>query len=248
MTSRGLRTTGGADTINIDKFDHYNENWPTSSKFKFRVKELKTERWAARRILMSVSIDSILTDLENGTAVAVSDGSFKDEFGTACWIIENGNGTERIIGLIDVPGGDKDHDAYRSELGGLYGIVSAVKILEDIGGIKSGEIEIGCDGMSALNRAFWVEKEEISSKQAHFDIISGIHGLTEESNIQYLTRHIKGHQDDRSEADLDRWALLNIECDLRAKHFMSDIITGYRKPPYTINKGIWQVKVRGIII
>ena len=93
-----------------------------------------------------------------------------------------------------------------------------------------------------------MDTEEISSKQAHFDIISGIHGLTEESNIQYLTRHIKGYQDDISEADLDRWALLNIECDLRAKQFMSDIITGYRKPPYTMKKGIWQVKVRGIII
>lgn len=37
----------------------------------------------------------------------------------ACWIIENESGTERIIGLLDVPGSSDGHDVYRSELAGL---------------------------------------------------------------------------------------------------------------------------------
>ena len=41
------------------------------------------ERWAARQVLMTSSIDDILTSIKEGTAVAVSDGSFKDKFGTA---------------------------------------------------------------------------------------------------------------------------------------------------------------------
>ena len=198
-----------------------------------------------RKVFMSQSIEGIITDIEEGKAVAVSDGSFKEEFGTACWIIENELGTERIIGLIDIPGSKKDHDAYRSELGGLYGIVTAVDILVEISKLKEGGIEIGCDGMSALNRAFWVDKDDISSKQAHYDMISGIQGMTNDSKIQYSTRHIKGHQDDIAEADLDKWAILNIECDLRAKEFWKEIKVGYRKPPHTMKKGIWQVKIQG---
>lgn len=41
--------------------------------------------------------------------------------------------TERIVGLVDVPGHDDEHDAYRSEITGLYGIVMAVKLLVTIG-------------------------------------------------------------------------------------------------------------------
>ena len=60
-----------------------------------------------RKVFMSQSIEGIIIDIKEGKAVAVSDRSFKEEFGTACWIIENGIGTEKIIGLIDIPGSKK---------------------------------------------------------------------------------------------------------------------------------------------
>ena len=44
---------------------------------------------------------------------------------------------------------------------------------------------------------------------------------------------------------MDKWALLNIECDLRAKEYWKDIIVGYRKPPHTMKRGIWQLKIKG---
>ena len=43
-TSLGLRITGGADTINTDEYDNYNENWTSADKSKYRIKALKTER------------------------------------------------------------------------------------------------------------------------------------------------------------------------------------------------------------
>ena len=59
----------------------------------------------------------------------------------------------------------------------LYGIGKAVNILEDIGKKWGREIEVGCDGLSALNRCFKAGHDEISSRQSHFDILSGMHGL-----------------------------------------------------------------------
>lgn len=46
---------------------------------------------------MTSSIYDILNSMKECTAVAASDGSFKDKFGTACWIMENGLGIERFV-------------------------------------------------------------------------------------------------------------------------------------------------------
>ena len=70
-----------------------------------------------------------------------------------------------------------EHDAYRSEISGVYGLVLIVNLPEDLGDIAKGEIEIRCDGLSVLRRGFDVGYEEISSKHAHIDILSKIHGL-----------------------------------------------------------------------
>ena len=111
-----------------------------TAAFREKVENLGKERWAARRILMTEEIGGVISSLENGTAVGVSDGSFQHKFGTACFIIENKEGTERIVGLIDVPGFSDEHDAYRSELAGLYGLVRATMMLQDIGKLKGGGI------------------------------------------------------------------------------------------------------------
>ena len=114
-------------------------------------------------------------------------------------------------------------------MAGLYGIIRITTLLEKIGNIEDGSIEVGCDGKSALEQALTKDKKEVTCKQSHFDMISSIHDLTEMSKTSYKPRHIKGHQDDDSGAELDRYAHLNIECDLRAKGYLDDIIVGYKK-------------------
>lgn len=53
---------------------------------------------------MTQSIDEIVKDIDNGTAVGVSDGNFKDTFGTSVWVIENTSGSQRIMGNVMVLG------------------------------------------------------------------------------------------------------------------------------------------------
>lgn len=40
------------------------------------------EQWAVMRVVVTANINEIMNDIKLGTAVAVSDGSFKNEFGT----------------------------------------------------------------------------------------------------------------------------------------------------------------------
>ena len=58
----------------------------------------------------------------SGVAIAVSDGSFKDEFGISAWTIRGTTDEQHLIGVNTVPGSTEDQSAYRSELAGLYGL------------------------------------------------------------------------------------------------------------------------------
>jgi hypothetical protein len=81
---------------------------------------------------------------------AVSDGSFKEKFGTAAWMVFVNNNCI-ISGQCVVPGSPDDQSAYRSELTGLYGIVSTIWYLQQKFNVK-GNITVGCDGLSASGK------------------------------------------------------------------------------------------------
>lgn len=54
-------------------------------------------------------------------------------------------------------------------------------------------------------------------------MLDGLHGMKREVNVTWSCMYIHGHQDTANGADLDRWVLLNIECDYRAKWYISQI-------------------------
>ena len=127
--------------------------------------------------------------------------------------MKGADGIERILDLVDVSGHDDEHDAYRSEVVRLYSLVKIVQLLKKIGGNIGGHLEVGCDGLSALNKCFLDNPQDISSSQAHFDLISGVHGIKRAMDVTWQWQHIYGHQEDISGRTLDVWALLNIEFD-----------------------------------
>ena len=138
-------------------------------------------------------------------------------------ILESEDESERIVVLTEVPGQEDEHALYRSELAGLFGLVATVKTLTALGDVRHIGIEVECDGLSALHRSFWHKEENIFSSQTHFDCLSGLHGLNRELDTTWVYRHIAGHQEDVAGAELDRWALMNIEFDVRAKDYWSEL-------------------------
>ena len=67
----------------------------------------------------------IVESIKSGTAIAVSDGSYKDDIGTAVMILEAPTG-EQLTVSICVPGPPECHDVYRSELAGILSILCIV--------------------------------------------------------------------------------------------------------------------------
>jgi hypothetical protein len=91
--------------------------------------------------------------IRDGTAIAISDGSFKEDFGTSALVIEASDSTNNIITVNAVPGNLANQGSYRSELASIFGQITLVNALCNVHGITQGSIECGCDGAGALNKS-----------------------------------------------------------------------------------------------
>lgn len=78
------------------------------------------ERWCIEQIFMDDVALTVARAIQNREAVAVSDGSIKEGFGTAAWAIEGVDSSSRIVRKVVAPGDKQDHSAYRSELAGIF--------------------------------------------------------------------------------------------------------------------------------
>jgi hypothetical protein len=151
----------------------------------------------------------------SGFLQALSDGSFKAGHGTAAWMVAI-NPECIIRGTAVVPGVSSDQSAYRSELLGIYGLAMTVRYLESNCDFH-GEITIGCNGLSALNKSSY-DCDFCNPNEPQFDLISAIRQIRQASTVRWHWRHIKGHQDTiRPLQELDHWSLWNIEMDNAAK-------------------------------
>jgi hypothetical protein len=179
------------------------------------------ERWLVEHFTCPPDTSVIAHSIRQYEAMAVSDGSFQDSFGTAAWVIETDSGDSRLTGKVITPGGEHDQDAYRSELSGIAATVYMVNKLCTFHGITGGGIEFACDGLSALNTAFSYVSV-ISTSKPSYDVLAYIQFLWKNSPVQWKIRHVSGHQDDRSNiCDIDRWGQLNIEMDRQAKQHIA---------------------------
>jgi hypothetical protein len=134
--------------------------------------------------------------LTENDAYAISDGSYKDTYGTAAWLIKGIAGVNTISGCILYPGIDEDHSSYRSELSGICALVSVVNSLCFHYKITEGSITIGCYGDSALKKSFSAVLVDMDDTDKV--IIAAIQSKIAWSPISWKTHYVKGHQDRNS--------------------------------------------------
>jgi len=103
--------------------------------------------WCTKNIQHLESSTLVVKALIEGTAIAISDGSYKDSFGTAAWTIQTETG-EGMSGQVIAPGHNGDHSSYRSELAGLFSIAFIIYKLCSFYHVQEGSIQVRCDGLS----------------------------------------------------------------------------------------------------
>jgi len=88
--------------------------------------------------------------------IAVSDGSFKDTQGTATWVMYTKSTPKMAIahGVLMTPGQPNSQSLYRSELAGIYGIVTTIAMICKFYQTDQGSVQVICNGESALKCFF----------------------------------------------------------------------------------------------
>jgi hypothetical protein len=62
-------------------------------------------------------------------------------------------------------------------------------------GIQEGRVTLGCDGLSAIQRAFDISYPAYVDEPC-YDLLAAAHKLLSRSSIQWETQHIDSHQDE----------------------------------------------------
>jgi hypothetical protein len=118
---------------------------------------------------------AISTAVQNGTARAISDGSYDPltlQGTSSITIVAARNDKHPVNGDNWVPGMPTDQSAYCSELAGIAGILSVVAIIIQHYDITKGSITIALDRYSALDQASAGTPLRID--QPDFDILQDI--------------------------------------------------------------------------
>jgi hypothetical protein len=186
---------------------------------------------------------AIAAAIRAGTCTSVSDGSFKDQYGTAAWVIEAESSVNRCTGVNISPGAPSDQSAYRSEVSGLFGIATMIREICAFYNILDGTVQIGCDGLSALIQCTDPDYV-VKPTSPQFDLITATRAMLQQCPVTWIPHHVKGHQDDDLTARLDRWALLNIEMDTRAKLHWAETVDQPREPQSTISGEPWSFWIK----
>jgi hypothetical protein len=82
--------------------------------------------WASELQYNEEDLPRIVEDIREGRGIAVSDGSFKDQHGTASAVIEGGQYGRRVTSSVIVPGTVNEQCAYRSEAAGILAALQMV--------------------------------------------------------------------------------------------------------------------------
>ena len=211
-------------------------------------------RWAVTHVLLTDDGSVIAAAIREGRCVSVSDGSFKDQYGTSAWAIEAESSVDRCTGenippdptsqehrckgVNIVPGAQTDQSAYRSEVAGLFGIATMIREICAFHDITAGTVYIGCDGLSALKNCTDIGYV-VKPISPHFDLIAATRAMLQQCPVKWVPRHVLGHQDNDPDAFLDRWATLNIEMDADAKAHWVDTFGKPRYRQFTISGEPW---------
>ena len=134
-------------------------------------------KWGVQSCAMTDGGATVAKAIWKGRAIAVSDSSYKDNFGTAAYVLEGDTSNHCIVAVMVVPGDYHSQSHFHSELAGLYSIIHMVDLLCQTFGITTGSIQIRCDGLSALTQTFeqkWHDTKAI--QKADFDLLSAPHG------------------------------------------------------------------------
>ena len=210
------------------------EHLPRTTDIRNFIRSLPDSAWLFDTLIGIEHLESLNPD---GPLIltAVSDGSYIPDLslGSAAWCVVVKQSPEvKIIGGGIVPGTKDIQSAYRSELAGLYGVVLFCRVLFHVYP-NIPELQIGCDGKSALMMATARDRYNVSSGDKSADILCRIISALEILPVKIIAKHVKGHQELQKDI-LTVEEKLNVEMDALANLLLDQAIAQHFTPPTSL--------------
>jgi ribonuclease HI len=202
------------------------------------------DHWSVDKFDCSDNGENLAQAIQQGTATAISDGSYQSGRGTSAFILRGNDCTKRLLGVNTVPGLEDTQSAYRSELAGVAGSLAILAATCRIHHITDGEATIGLDGEQALKTASgdW----PLNAGQPDFDLLCDIRTKIESLPITLKWKWIEGHQDDNVKfEDLDPLSQDNVLADSLAKAHLNQLGHDYVPSTQRFGDEGWSVRFAG---
>ena len=202
--------------------------------------------WAIEHIEWNVDPSSIANEIKAGTARAITDGSFKAQKGTAGFAIVDHTCKQGIYCMHRTPGPEYSQCSYRSENGGIVGILLVLKLLDDTYSLDTGDLVIGCDNIESGKHCLQYTGP-LAPTTDHYDILAAAYELRSKLPLQPRYLHVEGHQRTKHpKRQLDQWATLNEDMDALAKAYWRH--TAHMERPSLCKPREWIVSFQGMRI
>jgi hypothetical protein len=202
--------------------------------------------WWGVVVTSTLPLQALVQAIRHGSAIAITDGSYKDGLGTAAFTFRVSPTDSRALTFAHMtPGMTQDLTPFRAEAGGLYGIAMFLSRLHQIHDLSGGTITVACDCKGALDKAMATSSPR--PKDPDFDIYMELYHLKYNTPVTWNAKWVRGHQDESVPVtELDPWALLNIDMDRKAKDHWQRLDLN-RPAPFSLptNNGIWSVWIHG---
>ena len=245
-TVRELRDTW---ILTNTHFEHTIQQDNRTPEFTFDAIQVAKPKldWFFQHFDSSCSTSNLLAHIIAGTAIAVSDGSFYEEYniGACGWIIATPDAEEWIEGGGLVPDAS---DSYRTELAGQLGIAAFLEsiIIDNLAATPT--ITVSCDGLSALNRT-GLSLDALRASNKHMDLISMLSHLWDIIPYTIAREHVYGHQDDLRDRVLTILEWLNCKMDHKAKRIALEQIDRRRNCRFSSTQlGFGTIKCHGSMV
>jgi hypothetical protein len=204
-------------------------------------------KWAVTHLKPPSSEDTLLHALRDGTALAITDGSF-DPFtgrGAAAFCLSTADGKIYHTGAHETPGTSLNSSAYRSELSGVLGSLLLCQAYCTAYSIESGTLVIGCDNM--LAGRYGVEFNNICNPSLdHYDLLQAISKVRANIPLKLRYAHVEGHQREKyAGRPLSVAANLNDRMDSLAKAYLQYRKNRHPQPLCPVMPQEWSVSVGG---
>jgi hypothetical protein len=105
--------------------------------------------WALENLEWNLDPRLLAQYIRAGTVKAIADGSFKNLKGTAAFALVTSDGALGLYGMHRTPGPSAAQCSYRSENGGILGILLVCHLLHLAYGLDDGSLVIGCDNLES---------------------------------------------------------------------------------------------------